>query len=107
VLIHPDYSKPFMLITDASQVRIGADLCQLREGFLRPIRYISKIFNALQRNYTTTEHECLAIIESIKILRPILFGSKFIVVMDPAALKHLKEFKDLSSRVMRWDQISS
>ena len=91
-----------MLITDASQVGMGAVLCQLREGFLRPIRYISNTFNASQRNYTTTERECLPIIESIKILRPILFGSKFIVLMDHAALKHLREFKDLSSRVMRY-----
>jgi len=102
VLIHPDYSKPFMLITDASQVGMGAVLCQLREEFLRTIRYISKTFDASQRNYTMTECECLAIIESIKILRPILFGTKFIVVMDHAALKHLREFKDLSSREMRW-----
>ena len=102
VLIHPDYSKPFMLITDAGQVGMRAVLCHLREGFLSPLRYISKTFNSSQRNYTTTERECLAIIESIKILRPLLFGSRFIVVMDHSALKHLREFKDLSSRVMRW-----
>ena len=30
VLILPDYSKPFMLITDASKVGMGAVWCQLR-----------------------------------------------------------------------------
>jgi len=63
---------------------------------------------SVERKISTTNSvhlqdiQCLAIIKSIKILRPILFETKIVVVMDHAALKHLREFKDLSSRVMRW-----
>ena len=39
----------------------------------------------------TTDKECLAIVESIKILAPMLFGSRFIVIMDDAALKSLRD----------------
>jgi len=91
-----------VLITNASQVEMGAFLCQLREDFLRPLRCISKTFNMSQKNCTTAERECLAIVESIKFMKPVLFGIKFIVIMDHATLNHLREFRDLSSRVMRW-----
>ena len=41
-LAFPDYTKPFIIITDASKVAIAAVICQLSdEGELRPIAYAS------------------------------------------------------------------
>lgn len=51
VLVHPDYTKPFLIQCDASSTGIGAVLCQLdNEGSERPIYYYSKKLNKAQRN---------------------------------------------------------
>ena len=42
ILIHPDYSKPFLLTTDASDIAIGAELSQGQIGKDRPIHFASR-----------------------------------------------------------------
>ena len=59
MLSYPDWTKLFVIHTDASDKQIGAVISQ--EG--KPIAFFSRKFNTAQRNYTTTEKELLAIIE--------------------------------------------
>lgn len=73
VLVHPNYSKPFIVQCDASCTGIGAVLCQADEdGAERPIFYYSMKLNKAQRNYSVTELECLAAVEAVKKFRPYL-----------------------------------
>ena len=75
VLARPDFSKPFILQTDASSTAVGGVLTQVNdEGDEHPIVYFSRVLTSAERNYTTTERECLAIIVGIKKLRPYLEG---------------------------------
>lgn len=103
VLISPDYSKPFTIHCDASNVGIGSVLTQTDdEGHDRPIYYFSRKLNKHQRNYTVTELECLAVVESIKKFRPYIELQTFKVITDHHSLKWLMSQKELDGRLARW-----
>lgn len=57
--IHADFSRPFILRTDASDYALGAVLLQGDGNQERPIEYASRLLNAAERNYSTTEQEVL------------------------------------------------
>ena len=95
LLAFPDFSKPFEIFTDASKHQMGA--CIAQEG--RPIAYYSKKLTASQLNYTTTEKELLAIVETLKEFRSILLGHEIVVYTDHQNLTY-KVFN--TARVMRW-----
>ncbi|XP_043474040.1 uncharacterized protein LOC122506110 [Leptopilina heterotoma] len=98
VLKYPNFEKEFTLITDASNVGLGAILSQ--DG--HPCYYISRTLNAPELNYTTTEKELLAIVWAVQRFRQFLLGRKFKILTDHQALKWLFNVKDASSRLMRW-----
>jgi hypothetical protein len=54
VLAFPDFSKPFVIFTDASDYGLGAVLSQLDEnGKDRPIAYASRHLNKTEQKYST------------------------------------------------------
>ena len=67
VLLAPDFDKCFKLAVDASDVGIGAVLLQEdNNGIDHPVYYFSKKFIKHQKNYSTIEKECLALILAIQ-----------------------------------------
>jgi hypothetical protein len=52
-LAYPDFNKPFIIHTDASQKQLGAVISQDN----RPIAFYSRKLNPAQTRYTTTERE--------------------------------------------------
>ncbi|XP_063856826.1 uncharacterized protein LOC135098416 [Scylla paramamosain] len=66
VLRAADFSKPFIIHTDASDHASGAALLQESDGIFHPVAYHSEKFNIHQKNYSTIEKELLAIISAIK-----------------------------------------
>lgn len=103
ILVRPDFSQRFILKTDYSETAIGAILAQLgADGQERVVAYASKSLTAAERNYSTTEGECLAVVWGVKHFRPYLFGTKFNLVTDHASLKWLMNSQDLNTRLMRW-----
>jgi hypothetical protein len=102
ILQYPDFSKPFILTTDASQFAIGAILSQGEIGKDLPIAYASRTLNTAECNYSTIEKELLAIVWSTKYFRPYLFGNKFTIVTDHKPLQWLFNLKEPSSRLVRW-----
>jgi transposase InsO family protein len=107
VVAHPDFTKPFILTTDASKIGISAILSQLHDGFEKPIAYASKKLTRPQKNYSATELECLAVVEGIKYFRCYLYGRRFTVVTDHRPLKWLMNLKDSNSRLARWSLMLS
>ena len=62
VLKGPDFNKPLILQTDASERRIGAVLSQLDENQEEyPIAFFSKKLHSREEKFSTIEKECLAI----------------------------------------------
>ncbi|KAJ4431151.1 hypothetical protein ANN_19746 [Periplaneta americana] len=102
VLQFPDFTKPFVLTTDASNVAIGAILSQGIIGKDKPIAYASRTLNGAELNYSTTDKELLAIIWACKHFRPYLLGTKFTLVTDHQPLKWMMNVKDPGSRILRW-----
>jgi hypothetical protein len=100
VLASPDFNDrdAFQVHTDASIEGLGAAL--LQHG--RPVAYMSRKLNAAERNYTTTEQECLAVIEALREWRCYLEGAEFNVYTDHQPLTYMDSKDSLSRRQVRW-----
>ncbi|XP_048511338.1 uncharacterized protein LOC125500979 [Athalia rosae] len=102
VLKYPDFEKPFILTTDASDYALGAVLGQSDEEGERTVSYASRLLTKPEINYSTSEKECLAVIFAINYFRPYLYGRKFTLYTDHQALVWLHNVKDPTSRLTRW-----
>ena len=102
ILTYPDFSKEFILHTDASATALGAVLCQEKEGVEHVIAYWSRQLNKPERNYSTIEREALATVAAIKEFYPYLYGFPFKLFTDHNPLTALKGLKDVGGRLARW-----
>ena len=90
VLKSPDFSRQFILQTDASNRGVGAVLSQRdAEGVDRPVAYFSRKLLPREENYSAIEKECLAIKLATHAFRVYLLGRPFIIQTDHRALKWL------------------
>ena len=86
ILAHPDFSKAFVLDTDASDQAIGAVLSQIIDGQERVIAYGSRTLTKSERPYCVTRKELLALVHFVKYYRHFLFGKTFTVRTDHGSL---------------------
>lgn len=64
--------------------------------------YASKVNDAVVAQYSITELECLAVMWSVRLFRPYLYGRVFTIRTDHSALKWLMTASDLEGRLHRW-----
>ena len=105
VLHSPDWTKPFLLATDASDVGVGAVLLQLDDqGIEHPISYFSKKLSLPQRKYSTVEKETLALILALQHFEVYVSGGNgpLEVRTDHNPLTFLNKFKSKNARLTRW-----
>lgn len=102
ILQFPDFSRPFILTTDASNYALGAVLSQGAVGNDKPIAYASRTLNDAETRYSTTEKELLAIVWAVKHFRPYLYGRKFTIFTDHRPLAWLNSLKEPGSKLTRW-----
>lgn len=91
-----DFTKQFVIETDASNQGMGAVLMQ--EG--HPIAFLSKVFSPRNIALSTYEKECLAIILAVDKWRPYLHGQEFVIRTDHNSLLHLTSQK-VTSRIQQ------
>jgi hypothetical protein len=84
-LAYPDYFKVFEIYTDASSKQIGAVITQDN----RPIAFISWKLSDMQRKYSITKIELLAIVETLKEFKGMLWGQNIKVFTDHATLMRM------------------
>ena len=102
VLRAPDFSKEFVLSTDASGVGIGAILGQEWPDKLHPVGYWSRKLQPREVNYSITEQEALALVEGVQQFAMYLLGGHFTVLTDHKALTFWHQLTKAGPRVMRW-----
>lgn len=66
VLLAPDFTKPFYLHTDASDIAFVEVLLQVKNSILHPVANHSCKCNVHQQKYSTIEKELLSIIQAIQ-----------------------------------------
>ncbi|KAF8108368.1 hypothetical protein N665_0110s0010 [Sinapis alba] len=81
-----DWSLPFEIMCNASNLAVGTILAQKKDKKLHSIYYASRTLDDAQINYTTTYKELLTVV----------------VHTDHAALKYLMQKKEAKPRLMRW-----
>ena len=105
VLAAPDFRSPFKLAVDASDVATGAVLLQEDdEGVEHPVCYFSKKFNKSQRNYSTIEKECLALVLALQQFEVYVSSSglPIVVYSDHNPLVFIHKMKNRNQRLLRW-----
>ena len=102
ILRLPNVKETFVLQTDASNDGLGAVLLQEEEGFKYPVAYASRKLLQREKNYSTIERECLAIVFGIQKFHNFLYGQEFILETDHQPLKYLNQTEFQNGRVMRW-----
>ena len=104
VLRAADPTKDYFCQSDASDKQISMTLLQEDENnHLHPIAYASKTLNSAQRNYTTSEKECLALVWGLEHFNLYLEGHKYTTLTDHHALIDLIANKESTNkRLTRW-----
>eukprot|EP00253_Pinus_taeda_P034231 PITA_34231 len=88
ILVFPDWKKEFHVHVDASCIALGAVLTQAgEEGLDHPIVFVSRRLSKVEKNYSTTEHEGLAMVNALQKYRHYLLGGHFKMYMDHSTLK--------------------
>ncbi|XP_073359664.1 uncharacterized protein [Aegilops tauschii subsp. strangulata] len=87
VLALPDFTKLFVIETDACDAGIGAVLQQ--NG--HPIAFMSKALCPRYRGLSTYEKEYLAVVVVVDQWRPYLQHNEFVIHTDQKSLVHLEE----------------
>ena len=109
---HYDSSLECELYTDCSDYASGAVLSQKVE--VRPneyedrvLAYFSRTLTEAERNYSTYQKECLAIVCAIKYFHQFLAGRHFTLFTDHYSLASVLRWKDPPMRIARWLQYLS
>ena len=105
VLAHPDFTRPFVLCTDASLDGLGAVLSQVQEGdcVARPVAFASKSLSRSQKKYPAHCLEFLALKWSVcEKFSHWLKGHVFTVWTDNNPLTHIMTKPRLGACEQRW-----
>ena len=78
VLAYPDFTKSFDIYTDASTKQLGSVITQDN----RPIAFVSRNLSDVQSEYTVTELELLAIVETLKVINYLINYHNFYFVQN-------------------------
>ena len=105
VMAYPDFSKPFIIKSDASIGAIGYVLTQKIDGKEKVITYGSKKLSATQKRWSTYDREFFALLCGIRANAHYLRHAAFIAVTDHRPLlawKKVDQQKDPTGRRTRW-----
>ena len=103
ILKSPDFDRPFVLQTDASDRGIGAVLSQTdADGLEHPVAYFSRKLLPHKEKYATIEMECLAIKLVVEAFSVYLLGRHFMIQTDHRSLEWLDRLKGSNAKFTWW-----
>ena len=89
MLLHPDFTKPFEVHTDASKYGCGGMLAQYYKNELWPVKYASRSFSPTESRCPTAHQELFAVKWGLEQFRPYVLGRKIKVVTCQFKVAHL------------------
>lgn len=101
ILKYPDFSREFIITTDASDTACGAILSQITDGADLPVAFASKSFTKGERSKPTIEKELAAIHWAVDYYKPYVYGRKFKIRTDHRPLVYLFNMKNPTSKLTR------
>ena len=103
VLAYPNFSREFVLETDASILGIGAVLAQQQhDQQLHPVAYASRALSSSEKNYAITELETLAVVWALSHFHCYLYGKTVTVYTDHTAVKSVLEASNPTGKHAHW-----
>ena len=102
VLRPPDYSLPFCMSVDASDVATGSVLFETVEGIDRLICFCSKKLDSHQRHHSTIEKEVLSLVLSVRVFSVYFESSPIKVYTDHNPLIFLQRMAPHNQKLLRW-----
>lgn len=98
-----DQDAKTKIICDASPIGLGAILLQEHKGEDRVICYASRGLTDVERRYSQTEKEALAVVWSCERLHVYLYGRQFELWTDHKSLEFIYSARSRPSvRIERW-----
>ena len=88
LLLHPKPDAPINIMTDASDVAIGAVLQQFLDEKWCPLSYFSRKLSPTEQRYSTFDRELLAVYCAIRHFRHFLEAREFHVLTDHKPLTY-------------------
>jgi len=103
VLAHFRNDCQTRVVTDASPTGLGAVLTQCQNSIWRVIAYATRSLSDVERRYSQTEKEALAIVWAVERFNLYLFGMQFELESDHKPLECIcgRKSKPLA-RIERW-----
>lgn len=98
----PDYTKKFILYTDASEHALGASLGQMHNGVWAPIAYASRTLSATEAAYSVYRKEVLGAVWGCERFKHILADHPFILRSDNEALTQVLKTERKIGQFARW-----
>ncbi|XP_063965770.1 uncharacterized protein K02A2.6-like [Lytechinus pictus] len=87
VMAHFVTGAPTELRVDASPFGLGAVLTQTIDGITRPVAYASRTLSDVERRYSQTEREALAVVWGCERFHLFLSGAEFTLLTDHKPLE--------------------
>ena len=108
VIHFADFSQPFIVVTDASNVAVGAVIIQKMADKQCIIAAGSKTLDSTQQKWSTTEREAFAIIWACERFSYFLRGPKpFVLLTDHKSLVYMDRNVFANQKIARWqDRLS-
>ena len=100
----PDFSQPFTVVCDASNIAVGGALLQKIGDKQKLIATFSKTLSPTESRWSSTEREGLGLLLSIEKFDYYLRGRGFLVLTDHKALCSLDKKVLNNDKLSRWQE---
>lgn len=103
VLATPDFSKDFIIYTNATEEAVAAILMQKKlQNHEQPIAFMSQSLSDAAIQYTLIEKHAYALVKAIEKFRHYILGKHIVVKVPLHAVKYLLSQTYLSGKLANW-----